>query len=54
MVKDPVCGAEVNEGTALKTILGGKTYFFCNKTCKWLFESDPSRYSKPIDAPTIR
>jgi len=35
MVKDPVCGMNVDEKTvALKSEYMGKTYYFCNQSCK--------------------
>jgi YHS domain-containing protein len=34
MVKDPVCGMELDEETAnIKTEIKGKTYFFCSEFC---------------------
>ena len=34
MNKDPVCGMEVDESKALKAEKGGKTFFFCSKSCQ--------------------
>lgn len=34
MVKDPNCGMEVDEKTAIKAEKDGKTYFFCSKECR--------------------
>jgi len=45
MVKDPVCGMNVNEKTAkLKSEYMGKTYYFCSKPCKEAFDKNPARY----------
>lgn len=33
MPKDPICGMEVSEKTALKLTSGGKTHFFCSEHC---------------------
>ncbi|MCM8826374.1 MAG: copper-translocating P-type ATPase [Candidatus Omnitrophica bacterium] len=34
MMKDPICGMEVEERTAIKLERDGKTYFFCSQSCK--------------------
>ncbi len=34
MVKDPVCGMDVDESRSLKLEKGGKTFFFCSKNCE--------------------
>lgn len=47
MVKDPVCGMDVDEKTAkFKAEHLGKTYYFCCAMCKDKFEADPHRYMK--------
>jgi len=47
MVKDLVCGMEVNENTAKhKTVHIGKTYYFCCAICKKKFEEEPQKYIK--------
>lgn len=47
MVKDPVCGMEVDENQAKhKTQHAGETYYFCASACKETFEKDPERYLK--------
>lgn len=45
MAKDPVCGMQV-ENKGLKSVYGGKTYYFCNPACKWAFERDPKQFVK--------
>jgi YHS domain-containing protein len=45
MVKDPVCGMDVNEETAAgKSEYKGKTYYFCAPGCKAAFDKDPEKY----------
>jgi len=46
MVKDPVCGMNVDEKTAtLKSEYMGKTYYFCNQSCKVVFDKNPQRFT---------
>jgi L-lactate dehydrogenase len=45
MVKDPVCGMEVDENQAKHKVRHvDKTYYFCALTCKESFEKDPGAY----------
>jgi P-type Cu+ transporter len=45
MVKDPVCGMEVDEKkTTLKTEYQGKTYYFCSTACLKRFSLEPEKY----------
>jgi YHS domain-containing protein len=45
MVKDLVCGMDVDEKTAkYETTYKGKTYYFCAPGCKLTFEEDPEKY----------
>ena len=42
---DPVCGMSVDPATAAaQTTHQGKTYYFCNPTCKVRFETEPQKY----------
>ena len=34
MIKDPVCGMDVDESKTLKSEKNGNTYFFCSKNCQ--------------------
>ncbi|PYV24045.1 MAG: copper-transporting ATPase [Acidobacteria bacterium] len=44
-VKDPVCGMEVDPGTAAaKLDHGAHTYYFCRPGCLEKFRADPARY----------
>jgi len=47
MVKDPVCGMNVDEKTAkFKSEYMGKTYYFCNQSCKEVFDKNPKRFAE--------
>lgn len=39
MARDPICGMMVSKATALKTEVGGRTYYFCSPSCQRTFES---------------
>ena len=46
MVKDPVCGMQVNEQAAGgKSDYKGKTYYFCSPACKAKFDKSPEQYA---------
>jgi YHS domain-containing protein len=45
MVKDPVCGMDVNPKTAAgKSEYKGQTYYFCSNGCKRAFDKEPEKY----------
>ena len=45
MIKDPVCGMEVDEKKAAATLVyGDQTIYFCTEVCKRAFEKDPQKY----------
>ncbi len=45
MVKDPVCGMEIDPKTAAgKSEYQGQTYNFCSPGCKRDFDKDPTKY----------
>jgi Cu+-exporting ATPase len=45
VTKDPVCGMDVEEGTAAgKSVYKGQTYYFCSTGCKAAFDKDPEKY----------
>ncbi|MHB8508352.1 MAG: YHS domain-containing protein [Candidatus Dormibacteria bacterium] len=45
MVKDPVCGMDIEEASAAGTAdHEGKTYHFCSAQCQAKFEADPKSY----------
>ena len=54
IVRDPVCGMEVDTRTAgHKLSLGGTVYYFCSARCLEKFRADPDRYLNPsTDAST--
>ncbi|MHA1935784.1 MAG: YHS domain-containing protein [Candidatus Thorarchaeota archaeon] len=48
MVKDPVCGKQVNEETTeFNSEHLGNRYYFCTEKCKNTFDSSPFMYSVP-------
>jgi len=48
MVKDPVCGMEIDaDSAAAKMDYEGKTYYFCSMGCKRSFEKEPQKYVGP-------
>jgi YHS domain-containing protein len=47
MAKDPVCGMMVDEKKAkFKSDVEGKTYYFCNASCKTTFDKSPAKFTK--------
>ena len=47
MEKDVVCGMQVDPARAAgSSEYGGKTYYFCSKSCKTKFDADPTQYAK--------
>jgi len=47
MVKDPVCGAEVDDKKALlKLDKDGVTHYFCSNSCLKRFKSDSQKFLK--------
>lgn len=51
MVRDPVCGMEVDERRAPATAeYEGQTYYFCCSHCKAEFERNPEEYVRPAAA----
>jgi len=57
MVKDPVCGMEVNPDIARAQGLiaehGGEAYYFCGRGCKLDFTDDPERILDPAYQPSM-
>ena len=52
MVKDPVCGMDVDPKTATsKSEYQGQTYFFCSKGCKKAFDKEPEKYVGKVERP---
>jgi Cu+-exporting ATPase len=48
IVRDPVCGMNVDSRTAAHTLqLGDTTYYFCSAGCLAKFKADPDRYLNP-------
>ena len=45
VVKDPVCGMDIETSTAAAhTEHAGQTYFFCSSRCKDKFDKNPVQY----------
>ncbi|MEX2318233.1 MAG: heavy metal translocating P-type ATPase, partial [Bauldia sp.] len=45
LVKDPVCGMDVDPHTAKhRAEYGGRTYYFCSARCRERFEAEPRKY----------
>ena len=45
MEKDPVCGMDVDPKTATqKAEQGGKTFYFCGRSCMLEFRDDPDTW----------
>ncbi len=46
MVKDPVCGMDVDpKTTQLTSAYQGQTYYFCSPGCKKAFDKEPQKYA---------
>lgn len=49
MIKDPVCGMQVDEkNAAAKADYQGSTYYFCSAGCHKTFGADPAKYAKSV------
>lgn len=54
MVKDPVCGMQVDERLAReRSQFQGRSLYFCSAQCKQLFDNDPQRYLTQGGRPAI-
>jgi len=45
MVKDIVCGMQIDEKKALTASHGGQVFHFCSSACKSKFEQHPEKYT---------
>jgi len=53
LVKDPVCGMDVDPATAQhQTTYDGQAFFFCSAGCKARFEGDPTMFLHSHDSAT--
>ena len=53
VVKDPVCGMDVDPATAEhRSEHDGRAFYFCSARCKAAFESDPGSYVGRVSSPT--
>jgi P-type Cu+ transporter len=47
MVKDPVCGMQIDPAKAAATSQhNGQTYYFCSSGCKAKFDANPAQFVK--------
>ena len=47
LVKDPVCGMEIDPASAAgSSEYEGQTHYFCNLSCKQSFDTEPEKYAK--------
>jgi len=47
LVKDPVCGMEIDPASAAgSSKYEGRTIYFCNLNCKQSFDAEPEKYAK--------
>lgn len=47
MVKDVVCGMEIEQGSAAGSSQhAGATYYFCSAGCKKAFDKEPAKYAR--------
>ena len=55
MVKDPVCGMDVDpDSAAYRSEHDGHEYYFCSEHCRAKFEADPYSYLQPAHRPPRR
>ncbi|WGJ16634.1 heavy metal translocating P-type ATPase [Methylocapsa sp. D3K7] len=55
LVKDPVCGMDVDPRTAGHSAeMGGATYYFCSQGCKTKFIANPDSYVNKQPKPLVR
>lgn len=46
LVKDPVCGMDIDTSTAVASMEHeGETYYFCSQACHEKFMADPKQYA---------
>jgi xanthine dehydrogenase accessory factor len=46
LVKDPVCGMDIDENTAdAKSMIGNSVFYFCCPHCKARFDKDPLKFT---------
>ena len=44
MVKDPVCGIDLDNKSPCKSTYAGQVHVFCCASCQTTFDEDPGRY----------
>jgi Cu+-exporting ATPase len=54
VVRDPVCGMEIEEGAAAATRnVDGTTYYFCSQRCAEQFDADPAEFIAKVSPVTV-
>jgi len=47
MARDLVCGMQVDDRNAAgQSEYKGRTYYFCSRSCKTVFDQSPERYAE--------
>ncbi len=54
MVKDPICGMEVDEESAIQVTKGGRKYFFCSTHCRDKFIKQEDIKDAAVCYPSVR
>ena len=50
VVRDPVCGMEINvENAVERTEYQGEVFYFCSDQCRNRFDEDPGRFIERMD-----
>jgi YHS domain-containing protein len=49
MMKDPVCGMQVDEKKSPTSMVEGKKYAFCSQSCKDEFDANPQQYASSAE-----
>jgi len=51
--KDPVCGARVDSSSAAaREDYGGRTFYFCSRSCHERFAANPEHYASRLTGPS--
>jgi YHS domain-containing protein len=50
MMKDPVCGMQVDEKKSPTSVSEGRKFAFCSQSCKDEFDANPKQYISSAEA----
>jgi YHS domain-containing protein len=50
MMKDPVCGMQVDEKKSPTSVSEGRKFAFCSQSCKDEFDANPKQYSSSAES----